>query len=976
MKMLIALSATILITQAISAPGRPELRPGFPIERKLGAGESQTYEITLAAGQYLQFLVDQRGISVEVIVIRPSGERLVELEDPIGTQGPRRVSVLADTSGTYRIQLNGAKDETLSGLYELRIEELRDGIEKDKERMAAQAAAAEGETLFEQDTAESLRGAIAKYTEARNAWRALGDSTREAVALHAAALATDFLGDRRQGLELYAQELQLWRAIGDPRGEALALVNMGTDQLALGETEKALESFSSALEIRRATSDPHEEAHVLFSLGRVHLRQGDYQKALEHYERAYDLRKAAGIRGEEADSLHELGVFHGTIGDYRKALSYYLRVLASDREMGNKRGEAATLTSIGIVSQSMGQHQEALEYYQQALTLRREVGDRIGEATTLHHIGGAYAAAAQPRKARPHYQEALAIERETADRPAEADTLAALAAVDLGEGDDEAALEAAQQALGLAHQTDSTELRWRAEAVLGRALRAGGRPREARAHLAAAIETIDSLRVGLLTDAGKIGFLEKRQAVFHELADLLHEEGRSAEALEVAEAGRSRAFVDLLAERQIAAKPADRARLTEIRHMEARLRAQARMNPAEDAARAGLARTRAATEADLAGRLRSLRDEQPELASLVAAAPVSFGEIAAAARRLGAPIVEYLVTDKRLLIWVVLPSGQVQTARVDVGRERLRRKVRDLHRQLNDVDLPALRNPGSVREPLAELYRWTLAPIVASLPRDPGSLVYLIPHDVLLLVPFGALVDERGRHVMESYTFASAPAAGVLRYTAEKKRRALSSERPRLLAIADPRVPPDAGVGDLPAARREVRQVSQRFPAGRRTVLVAAEASEANAKRLGPGQTLLHFAVHALVSDERPWESALILAAGEGEDGWLKASEAFALDLRADLVVLSGCSTGLGSMSGDGILGLARAFLYAGTPSVVVSQWDVSDVATAFLMDRFYAELASGRGKARALRAAQLQTWRRYPHPALWAAFSLVGEPQ
>jgi CHAT domain-containing protein len=135
-------------------------------------------------------------------------------------------------------------------------------------------------------------------------------------------------------------------------------------------------------------------------------------------------------------------------------------------------------------------------------------------------------------------------------------------------------------------------------------------------------------------------------------------------------------------------------------------------------------------------------------------------------------------------------------------------------------------------------------------------------------------------------------------------------------------------------------------------------------------------ASHRRPSGEAPWESALILSAGEGEDGWLKASEAFALDLRADLVVLSGCSTGLGSMSGDGILGLARAFLYAGTPSVVVSQWDVSDVATAFLMDRFYAELALGRGKAHALRAAQLQTWKRYPHPALWAAFSLVGEPE
>jgi CHAT domain-containing protein len=130
-----------------------------------------------------------------------------------------------------------------------------------------------------------------------------------------------------------------------------------------------------------------------------------------------------------------------------------------------------------------------------------------------------------------------------------------------------------------------------------------------------------------------------------------------------------------------------------------------------------------------------------------------------------------------------------------------------------------------------------------------------------------------------------------------------------------------------------------------------------------------------LIRDDRPWESALILTPGDGEDGWFKVPEIFGLDLRAELVTLSGCSTGLGKISGDGIVGLARALIYAGTPSVLVSQWDVSDVSTAYLMERFYAEMAAGKGKARALRAAQLAALKRYPHPALWAAFTMVGEP-
>jgi CHAT domain-containing protein len=92
--------------------------------------------------------------------------------------------------------------------------------------------------------------------------------------------------------------------------------------------------------------------------------------------------------------------------------------------------------------------------------------------------------------------------------------------------------------------------------------------------------------------------------------------------------------------------------------------------------------------------------------------------------------------------------------------------------------------------------------------------------------------------------------------------------------------------------------------------------------------------------------------------------------------VLSGCSTGLGKASGDGIIGLARAFIYAGTPAVVVSQWDVSDRATTYLMDQFYASLGKGRGPAAALRDAQMAARARYPHPALWAAFVAIGEPR
>ena len=121
--------------------------------------------------------------------------------------------------------------------------------------------------------------------------------------------------------------------------------------------------------------------------------------------------------------------------------------------------------------------------------------------------------------------------------------------------------------------------------------------------------------------------------------------------------------------------------------------------------------------------------------------------------------------------------------------------------------------------------------------------------------------------------------------------------------------------------------------------------------------------------------SALLLARAGNDDGKWKVSEIFSLNLKADLVVLSACETGLGKISnGDEIIGLTRAFIYAGTPSVITTLWKVNDRATFELMKEFYANLKTAK-KSAALRQAQLKTMKEFPEPFFWAAFGLTGEP-
>ena len=796
--------------------------------------------------------------------------------------------------------------------------------------------------------------------------RTLGDRSFEARILRNMAVTMKSKGDYPEGLARGEESLALYEALADKEGAGRAAMTLGALHDLRGEYRLALQRYGQA-EAALQDSQGRDFFTLLGEMAITYKNLGEYEQAIAYYDRGLEGFKRSGDKYGEMNTLLNAGNVYSILGQFERAIEYYERSLLIARALDERRGQGFILGNLGLSWLGLNEPARAMPYQRQALDLARAIGNRNGEAVSLEGLGDSALALEDLAQAREHYARALAIQGEIGARAFAGNTLVSLAEVSLRTNDLEGAARLAAEALAVARETENPEMEWKAQHLLARVARGKGRTEEALGLLRAGIEAINGLRGRIRTDAGKIGYLETRQAVFYETVDLLVAEGRNQEALEAAEAARSRAFVDLLAERRITAAPSDASALAGIREDEVRLRAQGRMNATGDAGRAELTRTRAATATAIGERLQAIRSERPELASLVVADPPSFAQMAQIGRRLGATVVEYFVADKRLFIFVIDARGEVSSGIVDVTRSRLRQTVGDVHRMLNELDAAGLRDQRALRTGLAGLHRLLVAPIAHRLPRDPLALVYLIPHDALLRVPFAALLDGRGLPLLRQHTLAFAPSLDVLRYTADKT----AEGAPRLLALADPGNGGDA----LPGARTEVQQVSRHFPADRRTVLLGADASEANGKRLGPGQSVLHFAVHGLIDDAHPLDSALLLAEGGGEDGALHVAEAFGLHLHADLVVLSGCSTGLGKVTGDGILGLARAFLYAGTPSVVVSQWDVSDRATAFLMERFYAGIQAGHGKALSLREAQMATRARFPHPALWAAFSLVGEP-
>jgi CHAT domain-containing protein len=193
-----------------------------------------------------------------------------------------------------------------------------------------------------------------------------------------------------------------------------------------------------------------------------------------------------------------------------------------------------------------------------------------------------------------------------------------------------------------------------------------------------------------------------------------------------------------------------------------------------------------------------------------------------------------------------------------------------------------------------------------------------------------------------------------------------------------PRVPPRDGLQiqleALPGAEKEAQKVAAFF-GERSTLLLGADADRESVKTLAQEHGILHLATHGVAYANAPLSSFVALAEGAPGEGLLTARDVLDLSLPADLVVLSACQTALGRVSGDGMIGLCRAFLVAGARAVLVSQWSVSDEATVALMTEFYRVYLAEDNKAAALQRA-MRALRQRPDsadPSYWAPFVVVG---
>jgi CHAT domain-containing protein len=390
----------------------------------------------------------------------------------------------------------------------------------------------------------------------------------------------------------------------------------------------------------------------------------------------------------------------------------------------------------------------------------------------------------------------------------------------------------------------------------------------------------------------------------------------------------------------------------------------------------------------LAERLASSEKQPTEVIHRISTRPPTIEQIRQVAKEQNATLVEHSIVDEKLYIWSIKPTGEVGFKQVDL--KSLGISLQDLVTRSRESigvggrSLELSFEPGlNQTDRLKQLHKLLIEPIAQYLPTDPNQRVIFIPQNELFLIPFAALQDVSGKYLIEKHTILTAPSIQVLQLT-RQKRQGVSGDG--VLVVGNPTMPsvttdlgkPPQVLFSLPGAEKEATAIAQLLNT---KALTGNQATKAAVLPKLSNARIIHLATHGLLDDFKGLgvPGAIALApdgTGELNDGLLTSSEILDLKLNAELVVLSACDTGRGRVTGDGVIGLSRSLITAGVLSVIVSLWSVPDAPTASLMTKFYQNLQKNPDKAQALRQAMLTTMATHPNPRDWAAFTLIGEAQ
>ncbi len=1014
---------TIEQTAGSSQADLTPIDPVKPIQRELRGGQKHAFQIGLADGQYAKLIIEQQGIDIIARLLSPTGKLLLVMDSDPRKVGEEVIEFTTTGCGACQLTIEPRQRNAAPGRYEVRVAELRAATEKDLVLNEARQLNSEATQLWMQDKYDEALPLAERALSIRE--RELGpDHVDVATSLIGLANICDDMGDSARAEPLYLRALEIReKALGpDHISVSLILNNLGALYRERGEYTKAQAAFQRALDIREKWLEPDHLliASVLNNLAIIAHATGEDTRAEGLYKRVIEIRERA-LGPEHPDVATALNNLANIYSDPQKSEPLYLRALAiREKALGPEHPDVAqTLYNLAVLYSSENQLSKAEKFCRRAQSIMEKslgaghpfVSYPLNLLAVIYKMTGDYA------KSEALYQRSIAIKEKMQGsyHPDLAGTLANLANLYAVKGDVEKAVSTQRRANEIFEYNIRLNL-------------AAGSEEQKLTYLSTLSDIEDQTIMLHLQNAADSPVAAELAAntVLQRKARVLDAMASSFEALRRRSSPQDQQILDQLNDttKRLAQLVFEGPQKTSAAEHDQRIR--------------DLEEQRENIEREVSKRSAGLyQQSQPvTVPQIQAALPGDAALLEFATYRPISPKAYEFVTDRELdptavgkpryVAYVIRAQGKVRG--IDLGLKSEIDGRLSAFRQ-------ALRDPqrSDVRRLARVLDREIIQPVRALAGDAPHLLIS--PDGDLNLIPFEALVDEHGQYLIEKYSISYLTTGrDVLRLQIAR------NSRTDPLVLADPNYgePQPVGIATMAAeksrllpttlARRgvttaddlstvyfppltgtaqEARSIKSVFPEA--TVLTGRQATkealeQANAPRI------LHIATHGFfLTDGNEATKAKVLKTGgmstrsinanvkiknpllrsglalsganlrTGRDnGILTALEASNLNLwGTKLVTLSACDTGVGAIrNGEGVYGLRRAFFLAGTETLVMSLWPVSDYVTRELMTSYYTDLNKGLGRGEALRQTKLamlkHSHRR--HPFYWASFIQAGE--
>ncbi len=812
-----------------------------------------------------------------------------------------------------------------------------------------------------------LNKSLQNYQQAIKIAKKIGDRTREGKALLGIGDIYHIKSRYPKAIETFQQALQIFQKDKNFHLEARsAYTRLGDVYIRWGKREQGLTSYQQALEIIK-TEIPYslsnkleqdtKQGLLLINIGNIYADTSKYEKALDSYKQALEILKLALNQANTITSpgkqFQEKQINQGIqFAHLRMCLVYKFlgqteegrKACQAAKDTSANSAETKSLSSKNKSFKSPADLEKAKKKLQMALeSLKRSqvLGNPDFIAVDLAQVGDAYTQLGEYKQAMEYFRKAIELSKEIQSPQLKPYIFLAFGEFYEKQKQYDQAISYYKQAGEFAKQSGDKLQEATTFKQIGITGFIANKLPEATTALYRAVDIFDAIRVDLIDDR-QISIFETQASTYSLLQKTLINQNKFKEALEVSERSRARAFINLLAARV------------------------------------------------------SSKSDSKSNAAIPNISPPKLQDIQKIAREQNATIIEYSVpkpprykdenNDNNLLwdssefyIWVVKPTGEITFKLVDLklfNVSSLAELVKNSRISLGaggrGINVEPTGEPMQ-KQNLQTLYRVLVEPIASLLPTNPDERVIFVPHESLFLVPFVALQDKDGKYLIEKHAILTAPAIQVLELTHKQRQRLTSKD---VLVMGNPIMPkvgkPPVQLQSLPGAETEAVTIASLF---KTKAITGKDATKAAFTSQLSSARIIHLATHGLLDNpSKSIKTAIALAPFGNDDGLLTPAEIVNLKVNAELVVLSACDTGRGTITGDGVIGLSRSLITAGASSVIVSLWSVPDSPTAELMKQFYENWQHNPDKAKALRAAMLTTMKKHPEPVNWAAFTLIGE--